>query len=708
MLSVPSEDHAREWLKYYTSKPHIAGSDNDYEQALWTRDKFTEFGLPDVWLNTYYPLLNYPKARNVSVQQSDGTVRYLKLQEDPVAEDESTVKYTNAIPPFHGYSYSGSATGQIVYANYGTREDFDILKANGIDVEGMLVLVRYGRNFRGLKVRAAELAGCIGILIYSDPDDDGYGKGAVYPEGPYRPASGVQRGSVHYMSLYPGDPLTPGVPAHENAERIPIEDAVTLPKIPSLPISYQDAQIIFESLKGTGINCKTLDNGSWVGGLDENLYFTGPSNHNVTMVNDVEYKTAPVWNVLAKINGTMYPDEYIVLGNHRDAWVFGAMDPSSGSASFVELARSLGHMLKKGWKPLRSIILASWDGEEYGMLGSTEYVEDFVQDLKKNAVAYVNVDNSASGSEFSVSSTPSLSSVIREITKKVNDPKSGRTVYDEWMKADMEWNSKHNTSGEEFRAHPVVSELGSGSDFVAFCDYAGVPSVSFAFKGPYGVYHSIYDSFNWMQKFGDPGCKYEVTATKLWGLLSLTLSDSIILPLNYTEYAVELDFYVNKLEKALNEGLDKQIPRSNLTVLRDSIKPLYEVSKAIEKKMEYLKQQVSRKSFSLVKYLSTKENFELNQEIALINKKLYLAERQFLLPTGGIEGREWYKHVIYAPGLWAGYGAVTFPTLTESIEEYIKSGRKEKNLNRVMKAQQEVSERVQAVVKFLDISEQEQ
>ena len=681
-IKVPSAQRARDWLKIYTSKPHIAGSVENFELAEWTRDTIRSFGITNVTLQTYYPLLNYPVGQRVAITNPPAQRVELELREDAIDEDEASVKYRDVIPPFHGYSANGNVTGRLIYVNYGRLEDFKQLSDRGVSFKDAIALTRYGKNFRGLKIRACEVYGCAGVLVYSDPQDDGYSVGKTYPDGPWRPESSIQRGSVHYNSLYPGDPLTPGFAAHENVTRIPQEEAVVLPKIPSLPISYRDASKLLRALAGQGFNMGAQDKG-WKGALPLE-YWTGPGNVEVNLYNGVEFKITPVYNVIATITGAEEPDRAVILGNHRDAWVMGAVDPNSGSAAMLEVARGLGELLRSGWKPRRTIILASWDAEEYGMVGSTEFAEDFAAELGKSLVAYLNVDTAVSGEDLQVSATPTLSQLIRDIAKLVQDPSTNRTVYERWLNA---------TKDVGAPSLPYVGQLGSGSDFVAFLDFIGVSSINLAFRGRYGVYHSNYDSFHWMEKFGDPTFEYHTVAARIWGIMALKLVDAEILPFNYSEYAQELQYYKKTLELKMSH-------RAGLKVLGKAIENLDDVARQVSLEINQLTRQVDRMErscrFPLTTLLCFEARDSLKQRQRKLNDRLFLAERQFLDPDG-IPGRTWFKHVVYAPGLWAGYGAATFPSLTEAISKAQESG----SWSYVFKEEVKIASHVKRVADFL-------
>ncbi|KAJ8663554.1 hypothetical protein O0I10_000797 [Lichtheimia ornata] len=659
MLDFPSKDNIRDYLKYYTSEAHLAGTEADKRRAEWTRDKFIEFGISDSTIETYYPLLNYPVSRRFGIVSGPKEFQYeAELREDPVEEDP-TSHDPDVVPTFHGYSKNGTALGRVVYANYGRVEDFQFLVDHGIDLNGTIALMRYGGAFRGLKVRAAQVFGCAGALIYSDPIDDGpidkegyphVNPAKGYPEGPWRSPSSAQRGSVQFLSLTAGDPLTPGYAATKDAPRLNPEDVEGLAKIPSLPLSYRDALPLLKAMEGHGVRGEH----DWAGGLEEVSYFSGPTEGDAYLENIVDNKITPIWNTIGVIEGSEDPDRVIVLGNHRDAWVYGAVDPNSGSSSMIELARSFGELLKTGWRPARTIILASWDAEEYGLVGSTEWVEDHDW-LKDKAVTYINVDTAVSGPHFVIQASPSLNQLIYEVTSLVQDPRTGGSVYDAWA----ELTNRTLTPSPK----PYIGQLGSGSDFVPFLDHLGISSISLAFTGDYGVYHSNYDSFHWMEKFGDPGFHYHATMTKIWGLLALRLADSPILPLHPVDYADALDDYVDYLvEFTTSLSTDGADSSRSFPLLRKAVHKLKKIAVKFEKNLQSLESQVY--SYSHLANVPK----SLTSSLRKVNDRLAFFERGLIDPEG-IQNREWFKHIAYAPGLWTGYSSQVFPAITDALED---------------------------------------
>ncbi|HXH27518.1 MAG TPA: M28 family metallopeptidase, partial [Candidatus Polarisedimenticolia bacterium] len=531
-LGTPSPQRARGWLKTLTEEPHVAGTPEGKRLAEYVRDRMRDFGL-SAELVPYEVLLNYPKS--VSLRLLKPEPMELSLREAGLTRDKDSWSEA-AFPAFHGYGASGHASGQTVYVNYGRREDFERLEAMGLSVRGRIALVRYGKIFRGLKVKEAQDRGALGIIIYSDPADDGYMTGDVYPDGPARPASGIQRGSVQFLSSGPGDPTTPGWASTHGAKRVPYDRAEGIARIPSLPLSYGEAEKILRAMGGERVPDE------WQGGLPF-AYHLGPGGAEVAMEVAMDYAIRPIYDVIATIPGTSEADRVVVLGNHRDAWTYGAVDPNSGTTSLLEAARGLGAALKAGWKPRRTLLLASWDGEEYGLLGSTEWVEDRLAWLKANAVAYVNLDISVTGRNLDVDGIPSLLDLVKEAAGDLTEPTQGGSLLDAWQgRKRSEWARSEPVGGcsADDRFVLRLNPLGSGSDYTAFTHHAGIASVSFTFEGTYGVYHSIYDDFFWMDHFGDPAFEYQTLAARLYGLLAMRLADADVVPLRYAPYGAAL------------------------------------------------------------------------------------------------------------------------------------------------------------------------
>ncbi|KAJ9226771.1 hypothetical protein DTO027B5_1893 [Paecilomyces variotii] len=654
LLHTPSAEKAREWSNYYTAGPHLAGK--NLSQALWTQQKWQEFGIEHAEITAYDIYINYPLEHRVALLKKHGDdteVTFEATLEEDVLEEDHTSGLPDRIPTFHGYSASGNVTGQFVYANFGTYQDFeDLVKAN-VSLEGKIALVKYGGIFRGLKVKRAQELGAIGVVIYTDPQEDGEITEAngykAYPEGPARNPSAVQRGSTQFLSVAPGDPTTPGYPSTPDADRQDPHNSI--PSIPSIPISYKEAIPLLKALNGHGPKASDFGDG-WEGALGHKgvEYNIGPSPEDVVvnLYNLQEYVTTPLWNVIGVIKGTI-PDEVVILGNHRDAWVAGgAGDPNSGSAAINEVIRSFGEALKAGWKPLRTIVFASWDGEEYGLIGSTEWVEDKLPWLSKANVVYLNVDVAATGTHFSASASPLLNKAIYDVTSIVPSPNQtvkGQTVRDLW-------------SGH-------IGTMGSGSDFTAFQDFAGVASLDFGFgPGPGDAvyhYHSNYDSFDWMDRYGDPGWKYHVATSQIFGLLAARLVETPVLGLNATDYAAGLGEYLDRIKPEADK-----LPKNSyfsFRALEQAIAKLYDAAVTFD---AYTADLAAKLEEDLPWYLWWKK-VKLYFQVRAANDKYKLLERKFLYQPG-LDGRSWFKHVVFAPGLWTGYAGATYPGLVESFE----------------------------------------
>lgn len=690
-LAVPSASGARDALQRYTNVSHYAGTPADFNSALQILEEWGtlvgallpkdlsevvfEAGSPEsqaylkgveghdgvrAWTDTYAVWLNQPINSTLTLakpEKLDEPYWKAKLEEDVLEKDPTS---SRGVPLFHGYSASGSVSGPVVFAGMGRKEDFADLAAHGINVKGKVVLVNYGSNFRGLKVRAAQEAGAVGVIIYTDTIEDGEITEAngytAYPDGPARHPSSVQRGSVQGLSFYPGDPSTPGKPSYKNATRLQPEDADSLPKIPSLPLSYREAKVLLEAIKGKGVKASEV-NDRLAGAIDGVEYWTGPSEDVVHLENFVDMKVRDIWNTYAVLPGRIQ-DEVVIVGNHRDAWTFGAADPNSGTAAFHEAIKGLGQLYANGWRPLRTIVFASWDAEEYGLVGSTEFGEDYAKWIQDHVVAYHNVDVSVSGGRIQSASSASLSRFVQDIAAKVDNP-------------------NHNSTKIQLDGfHP----LGSGSDYTVFLQHLGIASTDLGFKrndkDPIYMYHSNFDSFYWMDKFGDPGFKRHEAAARIVGLMALETSSRLFAPVNVGDYADELTKYLAKIERLAEDELG--IPggvgaRHPLWMvrLRVAVAKLEAHAKAFEvKKMVLLKKLRLlagwKRGCRKHDKHREKEIHKVLAEVRKVNKKLQSFEQGFISKEG-LKGRQWYKHLGTAPGRWLGYGATTFPGVTEAI-----------------------------------------
>jgi len=686
-LAIPDAKLAGEHLKTLTAEPHWASSPEDYKTALYVAEKFKAAGL-HTDITPYKVLMNKPVKILIEAFDASGN----KLMSGPTPEHVDPNKYggdpfqddPRILPAFNGSSPSGDVTAEVVYANYGTLADFQQLAKLGISVKDKIVLVRYGSNFRGVKVYIAQQYGAKGVLIYSDPADDGYFRGDAYPKGPYRPETGVQRGSILFLPIYPGDPTTPGFASTldlPDSRRIPISDVRNLATIPANPLSYGDAEPILKALGGEE------SPRDWQGALPFTYHIgAGPSNAtpngnpspgkvtvHMHLEQDIALRT--IWDVIGTIDGTdpTQKENWVVAGNHRDAWVYGAVDPNSGTAAMLEAVHGLGDLLKQGWKPKRRIVIGSWDAEEEGLIGSTEWAEQH-EDHLAHAVAYFNTDVGVSGPHFDAAAVPSLKQFVREVTKEVPSPKGG-TVYDQW-KTDqsMRRNPGKGTGkgmdmGEDFADDPAspphtpapsarqnpfnprspqssvdsdvhIGTLGSGSDYTPFIQHLGVPSTDVGSEGAYGVYHSVFDNYNWFIKFADPTFVYEQQQARVFGLEILHMADADVLPYDYELYGKEVLSYVESAEH-----------RSSTASLQ------LDFSAALA--------AAHRFAAAGIAIRTRQENPPTDP--TTLNQALRAAEEALLNPAG-LPQRPWFKHTIYAPGEFTGYAAIVIPGVNEAID----------------------------------------
>ena len=660
--AVPQPLSAREHLRRLTAEPHIAGTPEDYATAVYVRDQMRSFGLP-AELKEYQVWLNYPKTDPIvelfAPRREKISVREAVIKDDPTS---SNPKIT---PLFNGYSASGDVTAPLVYANYGLPPDYDALAKAGVDVKGKIVIVRYGNSFRGVKAKIAQDHGAIGCIIYSDPADDGYAQGEVYPKGPWRPVAAGQRGSVQFLFQYPGDPLTPGKPAIPGTPRIPLEEAYAdIPRIPVQPLAYDEARKLIEPLKGP------VRPRGFQGAFPFAYHVGGTNDVRVHLKTDMDYASRTLWDVVARIDGGEEEDRWVIMGNHRDAWVFGAVDPNSGTATMLETARGFGELIKGGWHPRRTIILCSWDGEEYGLIGSTEWAEENAAELQQKAIAYLNVDVAVNGPNYSASSVPSLWRLIRGATRDVKDPKTGKTVYQQWTDRAREQRSETDS---DYDAEARIGALGSGSDYTPFLQHLGIASTDMGFGGDYGVYHSAYDSFYWMSHFGDPDFSYHVAAAQLWGTMALRVADAPVLPFDYTDYANQIREYFNESVKlAKHRHLDKGIDEKSMN---EALESFSSEAARVESERQKLSSDSDKPSAARLRRL---------------NDALMGAERAFI-DERGLLGRPWYKHEIYAPGTLTGYAAQPLTDFRQALDDRNSTNIKE-GLDRVIAAIKRASE----------------
>ncbi|KAI1208045.1 glutamate carboxypeptidase [Annulohypoxylon truncatum] len=630
LVNAISNTTISQWSYYYTHGAHLAGK--NMSMAEWTADHWRESGWNSS-IVSYDVYINYPINKSLSLVYSNGTTYTPDLEEAVLNEDETT-SYPNRIPTFHGYSANGSVNAEFVYVGRGQQVDFDRLNELGVPLEGKVAVAKYGGPFRGLKVKNAQENGMIGVIIFTDTSDDGNiteANGfAAYPDGPARNPSAVQRGSVEFLSTYPGDPTTPGYPSKEGSPRG--DPSPVLPKIPSIPISYVNAIPILAALDGQGTPGTEVNRTGWVGALNVS-YSTGPApGTTISMSNFMEDKYTPIWNSIGIINGTI-ADETIVIGNHRDAWIIGgAADPNSGTAIIVELAKAFGELLSQGWRPKRNIVLASWDGEEYGLLGSTEWVEEYVPWLSETTVSYLNIDVGASGPWPYIEATPELHTIATDIMKKVLWMNTNRTMYDVWLEY---------TEGS-------IGVLGSGSDYTSFV-HNGIGSIDMS-AGPGATdpiyhYHSNFDSYHWMTTFGDPSFLAHKSMAQYLTLLAYNLSNDDLIQFDLPNYGTQLEKYYDDLISTINSNSQDL----DTSMLQDAI--------------EEFKTGATEVQAAAQQAIATNDS----DLLTLVNHKYRDFQRGFV-SQGGLPNREFYRHLIFAPGLDTGYAATTFPGITEAVE----------------------------------------
>jgi N-acetylated-alpha-linked acidic dipeptidase len=629
-----SAQRTRDYHRRLTLQPHPAGTPQNKEIAEYIAKTWREQGLEDVVIRQYEVLSSLPKEISLELVSP---VRYKAgLREDTYPQDPDT-NNQNVRSAWTSMSASGNITAPVVYANSGNPADYEVLKTAGIDVRGKVVLVRYSNpySYRGFKALTAEQNGAAAILIYSDPAEDGYKKGKVFPEGPWGPESHIQRGAITYDFIVPGDPLTPGWASVPGAKRISGKDARSLPKIMALALSWRDAKPLLENMGGVKAP------GKWQGGLPITYRLGGAGQVHLKI--EMDTRVTPYYNVEARIRGGGQPEQWIVLGNHHDAWEFGGVDPSSGTASMLELTGAFSNLLRQGTRPARTLVFCSWDGEEVGLTGSTEWGEQFEEELKRNAVAYLNVDSSTSGPDFHGSAVASLAPMLLETTRSLSDPKTGKSLYEAWQISE-----KRKRAEEEDKV-PVNDEtlvdvrIGSGSDHTVFLNHDGVPVIGLEFDGPYGVYHSMYDNFYWMNQFGDPGYRYHALMSQLWGVVAMRLANADILPFDHAMQARKLRDFTK--EVGVKAGARKNL---DLRTLLSRIDEFEAAGRAL--------------NVATTTALSRGADFQTIQ----LNRDLIATERSWLRQEG-IPGREWFKHALYAARYT--YAHLELPGLTEAVEK---------------------------------------
>lgn len=637
--AVPNPDNLRDYMEAIAAEPHHAGGPGSRKVAEYVLAKFRSWGL-DASIEEFEALMPYPAERLLQLLGPDG---YTATLEEPVVGDDPDSGDGGQLPSFNAYSPDGDVTADLVYVNYGIPEDYEQLAKLGIDVKGRIVIARYGRSWRGIKPKVAQEHGAVGCLIYSDPRDDGYYVGDVYPAGPFRPEHGVQRGSVMDMPVYPGDPLTPGWASERGGRKLEQSEAKTLLKIPVLPISYADALPLLRSLAGP------VAPEPWRGALPI-TYHVGPGRAKVHLKLAFDWQQRPLYNVIARIEGSMFPDQWVMQGNHHDAWVNGASDPTSGNVVLMETARGFGELLESGWRPKRTIILASWDGEEWGLLGSTEWAEKHQQELAAKGVAYINSDSTGKG-WLQMDGSHSLQAFVNEVARDVPDPRTpGRSVLEARRARDTEQARSDEARAKLRTGDLPIDALGSGSDYTVFLDYLTIASLNLGFSGDSsgGVYHSAYDSVHWYTKFSDGDFRHSAALSRVIGTTLLRLADADILPFEFGGTAATLNGYLGELQKLASDAKAEL----DLQPLRRAIAGLHDRAARYEKALGRVREQPGAPADAL----------------RALNSTLYRTERAFR-HEAGLPRREWFKHLAYAPGFYTGYGVKTLPGIREALEQ---------------------------------------
>jgi N-acetylated-alpha-linked acidic dipeptidase len=674
----------RQWLERMSAEPNQVGSTHDRANAEFMLQKFREWGW-DAAIETFYVL--YPTPRKETLELVAPSNYVARLVEPAVPGDTTSAVTQHALPPYNIYGADGDVTAELVYVNRGMPDDYKELARHKVDVQGKIVIARYGGGWRGLKPKLAFEHGAIGCIIYSDPHDDGYAAGDVYPKGAYRPPAGVQRGSVEDMPIEPGDPLTPDIGATKDAKRLPLADAKTVLKVPVLPISYRDAQPLLAALAGP------VAPPDWRGSLPI-TYHLGPGPARVHLAIASDWGQEPVYDVIAKIRGSDRPDEWVIRGNHHDGWVFGAWDPLSANVALMSEAKAIGALVKGGWRPKRSLVYASWDGEEPGLLGSTEWVETHAAELQRKAVLYVNSDSNGRGF-LGAGGSQSLQALFNEVAAQIADPETGTNVL-ERLRARLlvDVSRKGAPPGEQSQARrleagqaPELDALGSGSDYTPFLQHLGIASLSLGYGGEdkgAGIYHSVYDSFDHFTRFGDPGFVYGATLSRTVGHIVLRVADADVLPFRFKDFAEAVGRYAEQVHKLadnmreqterqhrlLDEGVfrlaadpsepeappqrETDVPFLNFAPLDNAVLRLNHSGRACDKALAQL----------------TAPGYGLSDSQMATLDSLLQGVEQTLLSAEGLPGRPWFRHMLYAPGLQTGYGVKTLPGVREGIEQH--------------------------------------
>ena len=654
-----SSDNLDQWMKLMAAEPHWVGTDYGEKNVKWMEKQFKSWGYK-TRIDTYHVLFPYPKVRLLELTAP--TNYTAKLEAVAVEGDPYTAQGDKLLPSYNAFSTDGDVEAELVFVNYGIPSDYEELEKLGIDVKGKIVIAKYYGSWRGIKPKLAAEKGAIGCIIYSDPEDDGYYQGDTYPKGAFKNKTGVQRGSVMDMPLYPGDVLTPGYAATKNAERLDREEAPTITKIPVLPISYEDAQPLLEALEGP------VAPASWRGAMPL-TYHIGPGPAKVHLKLEFDWQLKPAHNLIATLEGDEFPDEWVIRGNHHDAWVHGASDPVSGMVALMEEARVVGQLAKKGNKPKRTLVYCAWDAEEPGLIGSTEWVEDHLPELQEKAVAYINTDGNSRG-YLGVGGSHSLQAMVRQVADVVTDPQKGVSVAERRKAANL-----MRGGDDSFK----LSALGSGSDYTPFIQHTGIASLNLGYggEGRGGEYHTIYDTYSHYTRFKDPGFDYGVVLANTAGRLTLRMANAEVLPFELTQWHSTIETYLGEVMKTL-EDMRSKVEKHNKLVKADAYQLTMDPKKPVAPAK--MKEEVPYLDFSPIQNViadlkKSIETFSKADVLALspakkaqLNQKLMGLE-QVLLQEKGLPRRDWFKHQIYAPGFYTGYGVKTLPGVREAIEQ---------------------------------------
>ncbi len=660
LKAVPNADTLRSQMRILSEDPHEAGTDRSRHVAELVLQRFKSFGL-DAQIERFEALMPRPIALSLEMTAPE---KFTAQLQEAIFDQDKDARDANQLPTYNAYSPDGDVSGEVVYVNYGVPADYRVLDSLGVSVKGKIVLARYGASWRGIKPKVAAEHGAVGCLIYSDPRNDGYYVADVYPAGPMRPWSGVQRGSVMDMPRYPGDPLTPGWAGEAGSRKLALSEVTTIEPIPVIPISYENALPLLRNLAG-----KTVPD-QWKGALPV-TYHTGPGPATVHLAVKFDWQVRPLYNVIARIPGAVYPDQWVVYGNHHDAWVNGAADPISGLVALLETARSFARLRKSGWQPARTLIFAAWDGEEWGLLGSTEWAEKHQAELSSNAVAYLNSDTNDRG-WISAAGSHSLQTFLTQVARDVYDPVRKRSVLDAYFDRRRERTAETRAAAAidstkqpgktapdtVFRADTAfaIGALGSGSDYTAFLDHLGVASMNVSYGGeqPDGIYHSVYDSYDFYTRFKDTTFVYGVTEAQTTATLLLRLADAAVLPFEFTNPARIYSDYAAEIEKAAARVND--VRALDLAGVHAALHKLADAAAAYERVMARV---------------ATTPSAQLRArtvQLRAVNRALYASERA-LIEAAGLPDRAWFRHLIYAPGYYTGYGVKTLPGIREAVED---------------------------------------